>query len=145
VKKVEFASDAWLQAAEAILRRAVAAAGPAIAGQKLTVCETFTDPPAHLCAGANEVVWSFTIDDGQSRVLKGAAVGADYSVRADYGATLPGARTILGTTPEAIEARSKARRESVASGRANGSLDHVSAPMRLVLIELHNRLAEITA
>jgi hypothetical protein len=148
VEKVEFASDAWLEAAERVLKRAVAAAGEAIAGQRLTVCETFTDPPAHLrAAGVNEVAWSFAIDNGAVRVSKGAASGADYSVRADYHATLPGARTILGATPEAIEARTKARREAVASGRvmASGSLDHVSLAMRHVLIELHNRLAEITA
>lgn len=147
-EKFEFASAPWLGLAEVILQRAVARAGAAIAGQRLCVSETFTDPPGHLAgAEANEVSWSFRIEDGRVTILRSRADDADYAVRADYRATLPGARTILGVTPEAIEARNAARREAIAAGRtqAKGSLDNVSPAMRQVLLELHNRLAEATA
>ncbi len=147
-EKFEFASEPWLRLAGQILELATARAGAAIAGERLCVAEVFTDPPAHIAdPGTRQVAWSFRIDDGRATTRRGAAADADYAVRADYQATLPGARAILGVTPEAIAARNAARREAIASGRiqATGSLDNVSPAMRQVLLELHNRLAEATA
>jgi hypothetical protein len=146
-EKVEFSSDRWLSLAARVLGSIVAEAGDAIAGQKLTVCEVVLNPPTHLQNDdSNEIAWSFVIDDGKSKVVKRVVEDADYCVRVDYQAALAGARRILGTTPEAIEARKQERRQAAASGRVEvkGSIDEITPAMRLILIELHNRLARST-
>jgi hypothetical protein len=145
---VELASDEWITLAAQVLRGVVTEARDAIAGQRLCVSEVFVSPPAHLRnGGSNEIAWSFVIADGATYVVRHELEDADYSVRVDYQNAVQGARTRLASTSEAIEARSQARRQAVASGRVKvrGSLDAVTPAMRFVLIELHNRLARCTA
>jgi hypothetical protein len=146
--KVEFASESWINLAARVLDDVVSEARDAISGQRLCVSEVFVDPPAHLRnTGSNEVAWSFEIANGRTSVARRELAHADYSVRADYQFALAGARVILGTSPAAIEARTRARDEAIASGRimTTGSLDVASPAMRVMLIHLHNRLAARTA
>jgi hypothetical protein len=147
-EKLEFASDAWVDLAGSILQKAVDNAGEAIAGQKLSLCERFVDPPAHLRKnGTNEAAWSLRIDDRRVEVFKFGLDDADYTSWSDYSTTVPKARLILGTSPKEVEARVRARQEAVAAGRVKqqGTLGNISNAMRLVLTELHNELAVRTA
>lgn len=142
--KVEFCSNAWVDEAERILGELVAAAGDAIAGQRISVCETFTDPPGD---PGGSVVWSFAIDDGAVVVTRGALAEADVQVKADYQAALPRARIVYDTSPEAAAKRQAARRDAAAAagGAPKGPFDAVSPALMGLLTELHNRLARITA
>jgi hypothetical protein len=142
--KVDFCSSAWVDEAERVLNALVAEAGDAIAGQRISVCETFTDPPARL---GPEAVWSFAIDDGAVVVTRGALPEADVQVRADYKAALPRARTVYDTSPEAAAKRRQARRDAAAAagGAPKGPFDAVSPALMGLLTELHNRMARVTA
>lgn len=142
--KVHFCSGPWVDEAERVLNALVAEAGESIAGQRISVCETFTDPPAELGGPA---VWSFAIDDGTVVVTRGALAEADVQVRADYQAALPRARMVYDTSPEAAAKRQQARQEAAAAagGAPKGPFDAVSPALMGLLTELHNRLARITA
>jgi len=148
-RKLEFGADAWVEAAGEILAAAVAEAGTVIAGQALCLCETFGDAPVHVRnPGSTDFAWAFQIDaDGATRAVRGGLPNPTFSMRADYQGALPGVRTILEKTPESIAARAELRRAAVAAGylQVTGSLDDVTHDMRVVVIELHNRLADITA
>jgi len=147
-EKVEFASESWINLAARVLEDVVSAARDALSGELLCVSEVFVDPPPHLCkSGSNEVAWSFEIANGRTSVARRVLAHADYTVRADYQFALAGARVILEASPAAIEARARARDQAIASGRivTTGSLEAASPAMRVMLIHLHNRLAERTA
>ncbi len=146
-EKVELGSEAWMDLATKILTSLVRQAGASIARERLTVCEVFVDPPAHLRRdGSNEIAWSFEVADGTAMVARRAAEGADFSLRADYQYILPSARAVLGNSAEEIEDRFGARREAIAAGKVvqGGSLEAASSAMRAVLLELHNRLVRWT-
>ena len=147
-EKFEFCSEAWLRLAGTTLKNVVEETRDSIAGQHLSVCERFANPPEHLTNGPHEVAWSFSIGtDGSTKIASGILADADFTSFGDYQTVLPGVRTVFEKSPAFVEARNKARREAVAAGRSKqeGSLDHASLAMRLVLIEFHNRLAVRTA
>jgi hypothetical protein len=120
--KQEFCSDAWIDEVERILSELVADAGESLRGRKITVCEVFTDPPAHLLRpGEDRVYWYCEVEEGRAHVAREDRP-ADYRVVVDYQATLPGARS-LHDTPR---------------GDPNN-------PLAVLFFHLHNRLAVITA
>ncbi len=147
-EKVEFGSDAWMDLAIRTLDDVISEVGPAIAGERLTICEVFVDPPPHLRkGGTGEIAWSLVIIDGKAAVERRARQDVDYAVRADYQSILPHARAILSGSPAEREARAAGRREAIAAGKfeVKGSLDQVSPALSAALTELHNRLALRTA
>ena len=133
--KVDFASAAWIVAARSVLEDLVRTHGEP--GKRFSVCEVFTDAPAHV-APAGVAAWHFRIDGGRVEVGAGAADGVDVTIRADYASTLPSARLVY--TPEVLEARAKA---PPPENPPSIEGDMSKAPP--YLIELHNRLAVITA
>lgn len=130
--KVTFGSHAWLNSARQILEDLVEAHGEQ--GTEFSVCEVFTDAPVGL-AGPEETIcsWHFRITGKAVDVGEGEIEDADVSVRVDYQETLPKARLVY--TPEMIE---EARKNSPIS-------EQDRSKMPPWLIELHNRLAVITA
>ena len=123
-----------------LLGEIVAEAGPALAGQTLSISQVITDPPAHLLTdGAAEITWSMTIAEGRASVTRGGLPNPAYSERVNYAAILPGARRVAGAGQE--------RQAQIAAGlrQIRGSLDQLSPTMRQVLVELHDRLAARTA
>src|SRR5260370_1446989 len=130
--KVEFASSAWLELATQVLQDLVREAGASIAGERLTICESFYAAPDHLrLPGSDAFAWSIVIDDKTVEVFKGARESG-YVVRADYQSPLPRAREIIGSDAAMNEARAQARQEAINAGKIEqkGSLDSVSPPMR---------------
>lgn len=133
--KVEFASEAWIEAAKEILADLAATRGAE--GDRFSVCECFTSAPAEI-ASDGLAAWHFRIDGQTATAGAGAIKDADVVIEADYQATLPTARLVY--TPEYLAERARRR----ASGEAPApSGDWSRAPSYLV--ELHNRLAVITA
>jgi hypothetical protein len=133
--KLAFASPAWIDAARAILEALVAEHGEP--GRRFSVCERFTDAPPDV-APSGRACWWFQIDGRTVSVAAGKLDGADVTVTADYAAALPTARLVY--TPE-IQARR-------AQARARGSGPGVTGDMGKAppyLVELHNRLAVLTA
>ena len=133
--RVRFASPEWIAAARAILSKLAADHGkPA---DSFSLCERFTDAPADLWP-SGLAAWWFRIDGASAQVGTGEIADADASVTHDYAATLPTARLVY--TPEILAERSAKRARGELSGRQG---DWSGAPAYLV--ELHNRLAAITA
>ena len=135
ISKVEFASAEWISAARAILEDLAASQGRD--EDQFSVCEQFSGAPDHISA-SGAAAWYFRIRGRTVEVNSGALEDADVMIRGDYEATLPTARLVY--TPEYLAERQR-KRESGELPRPPG--DWSRAPKYLV--ELHNRLAVITA
>ncbi|MFQ5926332.1 MAG: hypothetical protein ACE5MH_02735 [Terriglobia bacterium] len=134
-EKVAFASPEWVAIARTVLEELVAKHGEA--GKSLSVCEVFTDAPPGMAGGdETTAAWHFRIVDKTVTVGEGEIPDADMKVRVDYKSALPMARLVY--TPELLAQmeRNPPQVEAQASG------DRSNLPSYLV--ELHNRLAEVT-
>lgn len=127
-----FASPAWIDEARRILQDLVGRLGEE--GRSFSVCERFTDAPVEV-ASDGTAAWHFRIDGRRVEVGSGALEDADVQIKADYQATLPAARLVY--TPEIVAQR------RAAGPRPGVQGDMAKAPPYLV--ELHNRLAVVTA
>ncbi|MEI6440978.1 MAG: hypothetical protein WCO83_12295 [Alphaproteobacteria bacterium] len=133
--KLTFASSAWVDEARRILNDLVSAHGEI--DRRFSVCERFTSAPLDMAPSGN-VAWYFRIDGKSVEVASGEITDADVEITADYQTTLPIARLVY--TPEFLAARRAAANQSPNAGRKG---DMSKAPPYLV--ELHNRLALVTA
>ena len=134
-EKVDFASAAWVNAARAVLEELVA--NHAEEDAKLSVCEVFTGAPPRVAASGT-AAWHFAIDGKRVTVGQGELADADIVIRADYDAALPGARTVY--TPEFL-----AQRESMPPAEIPPDIKGDLSALPPWLVELHNRLAVVTA
>ena len=133
--KVDFAGPQWIERARSILESLVAEHGEE--GSSFSVCETFTDAPRHVAPGGT-AAWHFYIEGRTVRVGAGAVDDTDVRILADYAATLPAARLIY--TPEVLAERA-ARPPDPGGPSITGDMSKAPG----YLVELHNRLAKITA
>ncbi|MCH7816648.1 MAG: hypothetical protein IIC60_08785 [Proteobacteria bacterium] len=131
-EKVAFGSSEWLARARQILEELVAEHGEA--GTSFSVCEVFTDAPSGLIGPEDNVAaWHFSIVDNSVTVGEGESENADLQVKIDYHEVLPRARLVY--TPEILEEMQR--------NPPDPGFDRSKIPSYLV--ELHNRLAVITA
>ncbi len=133
--KVDFASSAWIEIARDVLEEIAAERGKT--GVRFSLCEVFTDAPDSL-APSGTVAWHFYLDGKTVVVAAGEVDDADVKIRTDYQGVLPKARQYY--TPEVLAQR--------ATEPPGEGFDSVEGDMSLVpeyLVELHNRLAVITA
>ena len=134
-EKFAFASGAWIDAARSILRDLVVDRGEP--GRRFSVCERFTNAPQDV-ASSGTAAWHFRIDGKSVTVEPGEIADADVTITAAYEATLPNARLVY--TPEILAQR--------AVNRAQGKAPAIEGDMSKAppyLVELHNRLAILTA
>lgn len=136
VKKLDFAGAEWVDAARGILEDIVAQHGEA--GKAYSVSEAFTDAPSHV-APSGLAAWHFHIDGKSVRVGVGEDKNADIRIRADYQSSLPGARLVY--TPEIIAERQNQPPPDESAGSVEGDMSALPP----YLVELHNRLAVLTA
>ncbi|MDH3640530.1 MAG: hypothetical protein OES38_00410 [Gammaproteobacteria bacterium] len=133
--KVDFASAAWIDITRRELEALVAVHGKP--GVQFGFCEIFTDAPSHISA-SGEVAWYFRTNGKSVEVAAGTLKGADVTITTDYAGVLPQARQYY--TPEILAERAKEP--------PGAAFDSVQGDLSLVpdyLVELHNRLAVITA
>jgi len=135
--KVDFASAAWVDAAREVLEDLVATHSQP--GLKFSVCEVFTDSPAHV-APSGTAAWYLFVDGKSVTVGMGERDDVDLRMGGDYQSALPGARTVY--TPEYLAEREKQEPDPDAP-QPNIQGDPSILPPWIV--ELHNRLAPITA
>lgn len=134
-EKVDFASEAWVAEVSAVLAELVVR--HADDDTKLSVCEVFTDAPATV-ATSGTAAWHFYIDGKNVRVGTGEVDDAEVTIRADYQTALPGARTVY--TPEYL-----AQMESMPPPEKPPEIKGDTSAFPPWLIELHNRMALVTA
>ena len=135
--KVDFAGPAWVDAAREVLEDLIATHGTP--DLKFSVCEVFTGAPAHV-APSGTAAWYFYVDGDSVEVGSGERDDVDLRMGGEYEAALPGARTVY--TPEYLAEREKQAPDPDAP-QPNIQGDPSILPPWIV--ELHNRLAPITA
>ena len=140
--KVELASPQWLKLAEGYLQEAIPALGDAVAGVRFSMCEVFTDAPAHLADADGKAAWWFAIEGSSVTVGRGARDDVDIRGEVDYAATLPNARLVYD---EAVLAERAAARKAAAPEGPPNAFDALPAAVRSCLTDLHNFLAPQTA
>lgn len=134
-KRMEFASDAWLEMADRLLRVLVSEQGEALGGESVAICQILTDPPAHLAGGSAELTWSLIIDGTKTKVVKGAVPNPDYIERAAFADIQKNARIFYDQPPLIFPKKTVER----------GSLDAVRNVLGQLLLKFHNELALRTA
>ncbi|MCP4006285.1 MAG: hypothetical protein GY725_19050 [bacterium] len=142
--RIEFASDAWVDAARESLERAVAEAGSALDGIRFSLCESYTDAPPHLARPGNLAAWHARFDGASVSVGAGIIDDADFRIHGPYSAVLPLSRTVYGSDTRASV---RAQRENVhRAGRdAIEFIGQPPAPVLMpVLARLHDDLAPRT-
>ncbi len=136
---LQFASPEWILRLQAILAELVAERAAELKGVDFTICEVFTDVPPD----AHTAVWAARIVDGCVTFFE-QPVPADYEVRGDYDAVLPGALMIYeGVDGEELGRQAEHRKAMIAAGRltSQGDLSAMSKPLRRLLQTMHDRLA----
>lgn len=132
--KVHFASAAWVDLARTVLEELAAEHGEE--GVRLSVCEIFTDAPAHV-AESGTAAWHFAMDGKRVTVAQGEMAEADVVIRADYETSLPGARAVY--TPEYL-----AKMPSMPPPKIPPEIKGDTSAFPRWLVELHNRMAVAT-
>lgn len=148
--KVEFGSDAWLEALGQNLTELAAAGGADLDGQRVRICEIVTDPPARLADPSRadgSRAWSIMIDGRKAAVAPVEISDADFGSISDYNSILTLARWVYTDDPreQAEVERHRAALERAGAFKTIGQRPTMSPAMSGLLRELHNRLARITA
>ncbi len=137
--KVEFASPEWHAKLRELLDRYTAAADPAL---ELTLCEVFTDVPAHLDRdGSGRIAWHCRISGGKVDFHEGEVPEADIKTVADYDFVLRLAR--MKMEEETLAEYRALQAEGAAVGKLNTTGDHSKVPS--TFHGMHNEMAEVTA
>jgi hypothetical protein len=132
-EKVVFASLAWIDVARSILQELVAEKGEP--GRAWSLCERFANAPPEVAA-SGLAAWHFRIDGKNVSVGPGEIDDADVTISSDYQTTLPAARAIY--SPDLYA-------ERVADHTPRPGVDGDLSNAPPYLLELHNRLAALTA
>jgi hypothetical protein len=140
--QVQFSSPEWVALLRATLTELHEQARPYLAGADFTICEMFTDVPPD----GGTCVWAARITPEALQFFD-EPVAADYEVRGDYAAILPGAKIIYDGVTEAQSAAQAAHRDRMTTdGRIVSKGDIAVAPrsVRRMLQTMHDVLARRT-
>ncbi len=142
MSKPQFASPEWIAMMRSILSELVEARRDDLADADFSMCEVITDvPPEQTTAVLSARFRAGTVEFFEDET------SADYVVRGDYEAMLPGAKIVLrGATPEVLAEQGARRKELAAAGRvtSSGDMTKASKPIRQILARMHDLLAEQT-
>jgi hypothetical protein len=137
-KKVEFASPEWLETLRGMIERYMALAPPDLA---LSICEVFTDVPAHLDKNGDGVIaWHCRIKNGKLDFRDGAIDDADIKTVADYAFILPFARVKI--EPGDMAEYQAQQAEGARLGKVVHEGDRSKVPP--AFYGMHNELADLT-
>ena len=137
--KVPFASPAWVEIARGVLEDLASEHGKE--GEAFSICESFAQAPAEYADEDGFVAWHFYLDGKSVRVGEGRVDDADVQIQATYELVLPVARLVY--TPELLAGWAKNPPERPKDSNGSQSGDMSKAPP--YLLELHNRMAKVTA
>ena len=113
-----------------------------LAGARFSLCEEFTDPPAHLNWGGSATIgWYLRIRNGLIETGAGV-IEADRQILMDYATVLPFARTVIdATNRDAVHAElQRAAAEDRFFRVRDAALPTALEPLQ----HLHNALVAIT-
>lgn len=140
-EKFEFMSPGWIAAARERILSALVGKDLILGGMKYTLCEKFTNPPAHLRRpGSDSIGFCVRLSDGHVEVEDQLADDANCTIISDYTDALAVARD-----PDAAAADPSVMAERVATGRLKIIGDPSAAPAVLTELDIHKLLACHTA
>jgi hypothetical protein len=87
--KYEFASPTWLAAIHGIISERAAWLMKETPELRMSICEVFTDAPAHLANEGGKIVWSCVIEGGVVDFRLTERDDVRFKVTVDYEAVLP--------------------------------------------------------
>ena len=139
MEKHEFMSPAWIEMAREQIVHAFA--GKDLRGIRFTLCEAFTDPPAHLrVEGSDSIGFFVRVADGAVEVGDHPIEEADLKVISDYDDALAAAR-VANATAAALDVM----QERSAAGRLSIEGNPNAAPPVFTELNIHELLAPHTA
>lgn len=149
--ELDFASEAWVAAAESVLRPLVTSATGALAGVSFTLCEVAHNAPVYLHAGS-KLAWHARIEVGekdgrggvQLTVGAGEVADADLLVEGDHSVMSNCTRIQHAGRDPGIVAQAEAIIARVGRFRTSGTVPSSPAALAVVLREFRDRMAALT-
>lgn len=144
--RVELGSPEWIALAGQYLTERVGTL-PEDPDVTFSLCEVFTDPPAHLDDGGGEVAWWLSISGRTASFGTGRRDDVDHVAEVDYQTCLPYARLVYDLEDPEIASMLQQRAEAREAAAAEDGRQLVVVPPELtdLLRGLHNALAPRTA
>ena len=139
----EFASPLWMAALHGIIVERVAQELPAKPDLVMSICEVFYGAPPHIAGPAGETAWSCLVRGGAVDFRMAARDDVAVKVRADYSATVPLGRYVVGGDP----VRQAELAAMGAALTAAGKLERIGErpPPERALSSIHDAIARLTA
>ncbi|RMI33439.1 hypothetical protein [Nocardia stercoris] len=141
----EYVGPQWLEAVAAIVADLL---GDDPGPLDYCVCEDLTSPPpGRANTPAGTLSWSIHFHTDGTVVGAGSPATADLRIVADYAVHHALSRQIWAGDPEIMAAAQQRRRSATAAGelRIEGDMSAAPDPIRRLIAQLHDPVAEITA
>ena len=142
-ERYEFGSRDWFHALDRAIRRLADAAGAEMTDVRWSVCEVFTDVPAHLAqTSEGKAAWHCRVRGREIDFGLGEIDDAELKIVADYATALPLAHAVLAD-PEVQARVNETLAQAMMAGkmRIQGSLDARPA----AFANLHDEMVAVTA
>jgi Phytanoyl-CoA dioxygenase (PhyH) len=142
-ERVEFLSEAWIDAAREFLRDRMGRDGD-LATVQFSLCESFEQAPPALGFPDDVAAWHVRLHNGEVEVGRGEIEGADVDVRGHYQTVLALAQTVHAAGAEADKraGRELVHRSGADAVRVQGTIADPS--VQRLLDSLHDHLAART-
>jgi hypothetical protein len=138
----EFASPGWKAFMHGMITVNVARLGDDAKGLRWSICEVFTDPPAHLSADGAPIAWFCKVVDDEVTFGDGDVDDVEVKVIADYAAVLPLGRYDTAGDPERAAELARMSAGLVARGELTRIGDRAGRDPRMP--SLHDLIARVT-
>jgi hypothetical protein len=140
--KYEFASPTWLAAIHGIISERAATLSQTVPSLHMSICEVFTEAPAHLADNAGQISWSCVVNGREVDFSVTARDDVDFKVVVDYAAVLPLGRYDSRGEPERREKLSGMSADLIERGVMRIIGQRGSDPN--VMPSVHDAIAQLT-
>ncbi len=146
----EFGSPAWLDVLGGLILGAIGRTEQArqhagLPPLTFSMCEVFTDPPAHLGGAGERIAWHCVVENGHVLFETREADAVAYKIVADYQTILPIARLDTDASPEGADKMAAMFQAGIAAGKVKTIGARVDDGGPPPLDGVHNAIARLTA
>jgi hypothetical protein len=138
----EFASPGWKAFMHGMITANVVRLGADAADLRWSICEVFTDPPAHLSPSGAPIAWFCKVSGDRVTFGEGEIDDVDVKVIADYAAVLPLGRYDTAGDPGRAAELAGMSAGLVAAGQLTRIGDRAARDPRMP--NLHDPIARVT-
>jgi hypothetical protein len=139
----EFASPGWMAFMHGMVCERVARLRVEAPDIGWSICEVFTDPPAHLSPSGAPLAWHCVVKDGAVTFGDSEIEDVDFKVIVDYATVLPLGRFDTAGDPERAAELSRMSAQAVAEGKMRLLGDRTGRDARIG--NFHDPIARVTA